>query len=813
MLLEVAFVLLGDQSIERETILSFFGAKKRGRTRIAHDQVDRRIGRAELVGIGGRVGKDHDRSFEPLGAMNRHDPNRIASTVRVALDLDLPAPEPGQEAVEACGFLPLECLSRGDQFVDRIARRAAEPFHQAAATVERTRQDPFQKLCRSFKVRRPQQHQKPVAGNAKQWLLVGPSAKLLPQRLSGVAVGERIKVVLAPSQQRRNQQRGKVEIVERLNRKANRCNQILDDQWLVEMQPIDPGNRNPGREQPRNDQRRKLGPAPDQDQYIPRGDRQAGRGERLAAVEDRLHPVRDMACVAAHPVVRPALFVGIAAFVVGNLKLERRPELDLACAFGMKGTMRLGGFRESDLFVPEVLDHLVDEVEHRLRRAKAGADRQFGKRSAAPFGKFSKMLPRFLELGRIGALEPEDRLLEVADHEQGSMLGSGTFTGKIFLGDRPDDRPLRAIGVLRFVDQQMVGCPIELEPYPIAHAFGLKQRTGPANQVVEVRNPGGTLGLRVSLGKSHPGAQARSLDRNQRRAPTKRDQFLDSLGEFVAMVLRLGHQLDDALVDLSGCPAFGEDDPLGEGFEAETAFFRTERQPFLCCRNLVFAAGLSPEFIGVRKPPQELTIEAVVMAAGGDHVFDVAFGKVHRRAESRLQHLGIANSCKGFGRMGAAHQIRDRIPLREASANDRQVIQKRPVPDIRLRGEGGQGLARKRLLLASLDRAKPRRNPRFRRKSGEQALAKAVNGLDSKRPRRIEHLCKQLPGPRHRLRISLDPERFELLAKPPGACLNPGREPAADPIGHFGRSRLGESQAQDRFGGRAANQEAKHTRG
>ena len=42
---------------------------------------------------------------------------------------------------------------------------------------------------------------------------------------------------------------------------------------------------------------------------------------------------------------------------------------------------------------------------------------------------------------------------------------------------------------------------------------------------------------------------------------------------------------------------------------------------------------------------------------------------------------------------------------------------------------------------------------------------------------------------------------------------HPGREPRADAVGHFGRRRLGEGEAEDRFRARALEQQPQHARG
>ena len=71
---------------------------------------------------------------------------------------------------------------------------------------------------------------------------------------------------------------------------------------------------------------------------------------------------------------------------------------------------------------------------------------------------------------RASSLKTEYRLLEIADREQGPMpLGVHAHTGKKLAGQRPDDIPLREIGILRLVDQDMVGALVELVADPGRH--------------------------------------------------------------------------------------------------------------------------------------------------------------------------------------------------------------------------------------------------------------------------------------------------------------------------------------------------------
>ena len=63
---------------------------------------------------------------------------------------------------------------------------------------------------------------------------------------------------------------GEIEVVERLNREADRRQQILDRQRLVQMQPVDARHRHALGVEPGDDQRSQLRPAAHQDHDVAR---------------------------------------------------------------------------------------------------------------------------------------------------------------------------------------------------------------------------------------------------------------------------------------------------------------------------------------------------------------------------------------------------------------------------------------------------------------------------------------------------------------------------------------------------------------
>src|SRR5688572_1092187 len=106
------------------------------------------------------------------------------------------------------------------------------------------------------------------------------------------------------------------------------------------------------------------------------------------------------------------------------------------------------------------------------------------------------MLPAVLEPTRIGALEAIDRLLGVADREQrADTVGARAVPGRELLRDQTEDAPLFRVGVLRFVDEDMVDAPVELVEDP-GGGVALQQQQRLADEVVEIEGAEPGLGLR-----------------------------------------------------------------------------------------------------------------------------------------------------------------------------------------------------------------------------------------------------------------------------------------------------------------------------
>src|SRR5690606_1963141 len=99
-------------------------------------------------------------------------------------------------------------------------------------------------------------------------------------------------------------------------------------------------------------------------------------------------------------------------------------------------------------------------------------------------------LERLFEILRAGALEAEDRLLVVADDEdRADAAAMRALAAEEIVDQREDDVPLRAVGVLRLVDQYVIEAPVELVADPIGNALAGQQAGREADLVVEIDQP------------------------------------------------------------------------------------------------------------------------------------------------------------------------------------------------------------------------------------------------------------------------------------------------------------------------------------
>ncbi len=139
-------------------------------------------------------------------------------------------------------------------------------------------------------------------------------------------------------------------------------------------------------------------------------------------------------------------------------------------------------------------EDLVDELQDRAGGAE-GIEQVAALQLGAEIGEHALVVVALgAELGRVGALEAVDRLLLVADDEDGALDVAGAGAGEELVGQRLDHPPLRGAGVLGFVDQDVVEAAIEPPEHPGGRAGMFEQRAGAVDQVVEVEQAAVALG-------------------------------------------------------------------------------------------------------------------------------------------------------------------------------------------------------------------------------------------------------------------------------------------------------------------------------
>ena len=243
-------LVLGLGNRARHFVLAQAGDRD-GLARQGIGQFQRRPARG--VGIVRRIGQDHDGRLQAFRAVHGHHPHFVAVLACLALQLALARVEPLDEGVEARHLAGRKSACGIEQFVNRIACFSPQPRHQLAPPLPRTRQDPVEQRLRRV-----------VIGNAQQLRQLLPrtvhhrlAAKLAQMIVEVDAFGPPAvvqQVVLAPPDQRRDEQAGKVQIVKRLRGKAQRGHQVAHRQRRGQPQPVHPGHGDASRVEPRHDQ-------------------------------------------------------------------------------------------------------------------------------------------------------------------------------------------------------------------------------------------------------------------------------------------------------------------------------------------------------------------------------------------------------------------------------------------------------------------------------------------------------------------------------------------------------------------------------
>ena len=403
---------------------------------------------------------------------------------------------------------------------------------------------------------------------------------------------------------------------------------------------------------------------------------------------------------------------------------------------------------------------------------------------------------------RICALEAVDRLLLVADHEQGAVGGPllpKSGPGPELAGQPPDDVPLLGRGVLGLVDQDMVDAAVQLVEHPGGVRPLVDQLARAADQIGEVQRAAAGLGLMVGLGIG--AGHGQDLDRGlgDPRRPQVRPDLLESVllgqqghADVLARLQRLGRCV---VFDRRAFSLFSEEgeERVADGFHRPEAPGALAVRDAPCLQHLgrfiVEATverghgGLRDRFRAGRRLEAtdlpDVRLHAFVAAAafdvGGDGVAPVL--EIGEQLVEGLEIEGDGQPGVGVGKRTL----------------DVQGIARHGGP--RLAGDQGRGLV--------IHDLEGRRHAGLQRKAAQQLLAEGVDGLDLQPAGRFQRLGEQGAGVGQAdgvagrgLALQPDQRRSQLLVLHD----RPAAEHVEQPALHLGGGGLGVGHAED--GGR-----------
>ena len=467
-------------------------------------------------------------------------------------------------------------------------------------------------------------------------------------------------------------------------------------------------------------------------------------------------------------------------------------------------------------------DRGVDEGEDRAGRAEGMGERQ-SLEGQAPLVRGPVVVTQHLaraaaeialsgqEIDGAGALEAEDRLLPVADREQRPRRRRvDAAADEELVGERTDDAPLLRVGVLRLVDQHVLGDLVELVADPFADAGLFEQREGDADQVVEVDAADAALGAVVGAGIVAADLERGGEEIGMARARGERADlgaFAAEFGGELGIVGLGGEELGGCLARL----ALAGQDHAGERVERREACRGVAREPAANRVGMGETRGRRPHGVGVGEAADRVGVERG--ATLRQHLVDVPRRQVQLAADIGLdpgrQRLQRGERAGAFGEelLGPA------LPQPERQRADRAHG---AVASFALGGGQhlGQRLAPQHRLLARLERAEAGDQSRLDRKGGEQPLAEAVDGLDAQAAAgRVEHLGEERAGAGALRRVAGLAQRLQIAAEIGIGHPHPGGEPVGYALCHLRGARLGEGEAQSRGRLHALQQQAEDARG
>ena len=461
-----------------------------------------------------------------------------------------------------------------------------------------------------------------------------------------------------------------------------------------------------------------------------------------------------------------------------------------------------------------IAKHMVDRLQDR----RPGTER-IGERHRIEFQpgilEFLLQCPAAqVEFVRRGALKRKDRLLLVADREDGAHHAvARALAGGEFGNDMDDDVPLPRAGILRLVDQHMVDAAIELVMHP-ARRDALKHVQRLVDQIVIVEQAAFQLLAPVIRRRGGGDVQQRlgAVAGRQRAAPLDQRADADAFRlerarhcRMVVAELLCQHRLPRR-------PIVGE--KHAEIFIHLCSSGKSQRvaEPF---RMVLFGLAAAIEPRGDVLPARLRQVWPVDDLAldGFDSVIGIdaescrqlrrggrrAAGIVGPRHEMIAAETGFAHHILEGDVGGAGHRDVQRASGRAAGVA-RCLQQHREVGALHHLG-----------LVALVEHRKPRRHVGLERELLQQSGAECVDGLHLQSARGFQRTGKQLAGAHPQVRVrACQPDVADRGVERGVVERDPMAERGEDPLGHVGRRRLGEGDAEDLLRWHAPQQQPDH---
>ena len=487
--------------------------------------------------------------------MHRHDAHGIGARAHVALDLQIGLLQSGEKFHQRGCLAGLVFERQREKFVQRVARFRAEPRQHVAAAVLGAENARVKEERRQLR-RRPAPLRE--AGEGADVPGRGRVAQGIVQR-AGAARRQRQQIVIVEADQRCLQHNGKRQIVIGQQGGPAGGDQVHHRNVLGQLQPVGPGHRHLRLLQGADHRLEERPAAAHQNHHVAGADRAAPARLLVfyAFARVRRDQGRDFRCDPFGHHDRRVAGVALVErhFPVARLRcliaLHHRPELDHAGQVILPGLVhRLRPVGRQPVVM--ILDgkHAVDRVENALAGPEGALEFDKGELLLRLQHAPLDVAAHRVEGTRLRTLEGEDRLLLVADREEGAMHVALSRAVGEFMRDGFQNVPLIGRGVLRLVDENMVDAAVELVQHP-ARIGALEQAARRHDQVAEIEQAArflfGAIGLQDLAHDGQQCARARHHMRGLAALAQRADALAFGFQRLADLRVLFGKTLGDDL--------------------------------------------------------------------------------------------------------------------------------------------------------------------------------------------------------------------------------------------------------------------------